>query len=150
MHRRYQGGFFSTVIAPQQTQNQFALLEFDLPKGAEPPPHIHQLEDEAFYVVEGQLAVSIADEVTALEPGAGIFAPRGIAHSFRILSPTARFLNLISPGSLWHYFMEFSSPVDAAEHYSNSTEGRPDLHRMLEVITQQYGVQFLVNAAKTN
>lgn len=150
MQRRYQGGFLSTVIAPPQTQNQFAIIEFNLPRGAEPPPHIHQLEDEMFYLLEGRLSVSIADKLTILEAGTAIFAPRGIVHSFRILSTSARFLNLLSPGNLWHYFMEFSSPVNGTGDTGNNAEEKPDLSRMLEVITHQYGVHFLIDAAQAD
>lgn len=35
--RSYQGGYFRTLIAPEQTANTIALLELTLPKGAEPP-----------------------------------------------------------------------------------------------------------------
>ena len=41
------------LIDHQQTNGGMALLEMVLPKGAEPPPHIHVNEDESFYLREG-------------------------------------------------------------------------------------------------
>lgn len=146
--RRYQGGNLSTIIHPQQTRNQFALIEFQLPTGAEPPPHIHHMEDETFYVLEGRLSVTVGNETTILEAGAGLFAPRGIPHSFRILTSTARFLNLISPGNLWQYFMDFSSPLlpdEAVNHQPASL----NLQQMIEIITRTYRVEFLPPAANS-
>lgn len=142
--RRYQGGVLSTIINPKQTQNNFALIELNLPAGAEPPPHIHQFEDEAFYVIEGKLRICIGDKQKILQSGDGIFAPRNVPHSFQILSGHARFLNLISPGNLWDYFIEFSVPITDSNPSDGNEDSSPDLQRMLEVITRKYGVQFLI------
>jgi len=75
-YRYYNGGYFRTLLSPEQTNNAMALIEFTLPKGAEPPLHIHQDEDESFYILEGELKVRIGDAVTTLKPGEAIFAPR--------------------------------------------------------------------------
>lgn len=110
-YRSYQGGYFQTLITPQQTGNSLALLELTLPKGAEPPLHIHTREDEAFYVLDGEISVTVADKVTALKPGEILFAPRNVPHSFKILTEKATIMNLIMPGTLWNYFMECSEPL---------------------------------------
>ena len=66
-YRSYQGDYFQTLIAPEQTGNALALLELTLPKGSEPPPHIHSNEDEAFYVLNGEISVTVADHPTTLK-----------------------------------------------------------------------------------
>ena len=59
--------------------------------------HVHQREDEAWYVLEGHLTFYVADEV--LEAGAGsfVFGPMGVAHSFNVDVEPSRVLVFASP-----------------------------------------------------
>ncbi|MFT3704819.1 MAG: cupin domain-containing protein [Agriterribacter sp.] len=143
-YRSYQGGYFRTLISPAETGNMLALIEFTLPKGSEPPLHIHSGEDECFYLIAGKLSVKIENEITILDPGAAIFAPKNKAHAFSILTDEVKMINLITPGKLWQYFMDFSSPLD--ELPSSIAASAPDpmqLAHMLEVISKDYKVQFV-------
>lgn len=140
-YRSYQGGYFKTLIAPDQTSNAFALLEITLPKGAEPPPHIHNNEDESFYVVDGQLSLNVDGSTTILNPGEALFAPRNVPHSFSILTEKATIINLITPGSLWNYFMEFSTPILGTPQVTVIQTAPPA--EMLDVITNKYKVNFI-------
>ncbi|MEN8185469.1 MAG: cupin domain-containing protein, partial [Myxococcota bacterium] len=48
--------------------------------------HVHEEEDEFFFVVEGRLEIEIEGKATiALESGEGVMVPRGVRHR-----PTAR------------------------------------------------------------
>lgn len=59
-------------------------------------PHVHRDHADAFYVLEGHLAFLVDDEEHTLGPGGFVYAPPGVVHGFRSLSP-ARFLNLHTP-----------------------------------------------------
>jgi len=144
-YRSYQGGYFQTLIAPEQTGNALVLLELTLPKGAEPPPHIHTREDEAFYVLDGEISVTVADSVTLLKKGDALFAPRNVPHSFKILTERATLMNLITPGTLWNYFIEFSEPLPELPAAVATPGAPPTAHMkaMLDVITNVYHVNFL-------
>jgi hypothetical protein len=52
---RFQGGLFKVHADCADTAGQFALLEVEGGPGGEPPLHVHQNEDELFYVFEGTL-----------------------------------------------------------------------------------------------
>ncbi|MBO9594969.1 MAG: cupin domain-containing protein [Niabella sp.] len=144
-YRSYQGGYFRTLIAPDQTGGALAILELTLPKGGEPPPHTHTHEDEAFYLVDGAIEVTIAGKTTLLKPGEALFAPRDVPHSFRILTERATLLNLITPGRLWNYFIEFSQPLsEVPGTIAAPAPPPPDLlERMIHVITGTYQVIFV-------
>jgi quercetin dioxygenase-like cupin family protein len=144
LFRNYQGGYFSTLISPEQSAGTLAILEFVLPAGAEPPPHIHTLEDETFYVLEGVLEVRIGETLHVLTAGDTIFAPRNIAHSFKIATEKARFLNLITPGTLWAYFMAFSEPCEGEPGVAKSLQPpTPEqIQSMLGVLTNLYHLKF--------
>jgi quercetin dioxygenase-like cupin family protein len=59
-------------------------------------PHVHRGHADAFYVLDGHLAFLVDDEEHTLGPGGFVYAPPGVVHGFRSLSP-ARFLNFHTP-----------------------------------------------------
>ncbi|SFQ25142.1 cupin domain-containing protein [Parafilimonas terrae] len=143
--RSYQGGYFKTLISPEQSNGELALLDFVLPKGAEPPPHLHTQEDETFYVLEGLLKITVGNITTWINAGEALFAPRNTPHHFKIISDTARFINLITPGRLWHYFIEFSKPCKGEPLISTSQQvpSQHQMQYMLQVLTNTYEIKFL-------
>lgn len=69
-------------------------------EGAGPPPHAHPW-DEAFFVVEGVLTLTLVDQqqVHALKQGDFIHIPAGTFHAFQ-LGPETRFISMTShPGA---------------------------------------------------
>lgn len=62
--------------------------------GAE--PHLHERHADAFYVLEGRLGFLVGNREHELGPGDFLYAPPGVVHGFRSLSP-ARYLNLHTP-----------------------------------------------------
>lgn len=76
--------------------------------GTEPPPHIHQNEDETFIIQEGEVRITIGDEVIDAKPGMVVFAPR-IRHTFKIMTPTVRWTILFTPGAFSNFFREKST-----------------------------------------
>src|SRR5262245_25748518 len=60
------------------TGRQFSVWESIVPPGRGAPPHTHTREDEAFYVLSGEVLVEVegtADPLR-LDAGAFLFAPR--------------------------------------------------------------------------
>lgn len=45
--------------------------------------HKHNLEDEFFYVIDGQLLIDLEDETIELNPEQGFVVPRGVNHRTR-------------------------------------------------------------------
>ena len=143
--RNYQGGYFKTLISPEQSGGSLAILDLTLPAGAEPPPHIHTLEDETFYVLDGELQLRVGDTLVLLKAGEAVFAPRNVPHSFKILTDSARFINLITPGTLWAYFMAFSEPCEVEPKIKQLLQPPPPEHiqSMLSVLTNLYQLKFI-------
>ena len=80
--------------------------------GGEPPLHVHRNEDEFFLVLEGQLKVLRGHEELSLKAGQSAFLPRNVAHTFKIVSPQARFLNTITPGGFEQFFRDMGQPLN--------------------------------------
>jgi mannose-6-phosphate isomerase-like protein (cupin superfamily) len=108
---RYAGGTGTILIAGAETGGAFALFEAMQKPGSEPPLHVHDQEDETFYVLEGKVSVWVGGEVHHLVPGDSIFLPRGVPHTFRIKSPVARALNYIAPAGFEEWFRMLGKPA---------------------------------------
>jgi quercetin dioxygenase-like cupin family protein len=95
------------------TGDRFSLVEIHGEPGDMPPLHVHDDEDETFFVLEGSLELHIAGrDPVVVQPGEAAFAPRGVAHVYRVISSTpARWLVAL-PGSGFAAFVcEVSVPA---------------------------------------
>lgn len=96
------------------TGGQFSLIEQIIPAGFESPWHVHHSEDEAFYVIEGQMSVITEGGSTLLQAGGFAFGPRGIPHGFRIEGEgPARILLMTTGSDFADFIAETSVPKDA-------------------------------------
>ncbi len=92
----------------ETTAGAFALFEENDP--VDTPLHVHENEDELFYVLEGEHVFQVGDEERRMGPGGLVIAPRGIPHSQRRVVPrTGRVLVLTSPAGLEGFFRELAA-----------------------------------------
>lgn len=122
----------------RQTAGAFTLIEQEAPAGFGPPPHVHLAEDEAFYVLAGELAVSCGGATWVATPGSFVFLPRGLPHSFTVAAAgPARLLQLTSPAGFERFAAEVGEPVGAAMPPPSAP---PDVPRLLELMAK-YGYE---------
>ncbi len=138
----YKGSLMTFLATGEDTQEQFALIEAVGRKGNGPPPHIHRREDEIFYVLEGELAVSVGDRTRKALPGTMVFLPRNVPHSFTIESEQMRMLILLTPAGFEGWFKELSVPAPAMTLPPASEVAYEDVQRMLEA-APRYGLEFV-------
>jgi len=126
------------------TGGALALWESLLPQGSSPPLHVHSREDEAFYVLDGELTFRIGDQVVLAPTGSFLWGPRDVAHQYRVDSPTARLLTLFVPGGGEELFFHISRPAEALTLPPPSGQPAasppPELIAMLE---ERYGGKVL-------
>jgi quercetin dioxygenase-like cupin family protein len=95
-----------------ETGGLVSIWETAVPPGAGAPRHSHTGEDEAFYVLEGEVTVEAAGQERPIVLGAGgfIYSPRGIAHAFRNSGGgILRMLVMCVPGGIEHMFGEIDA-----------------------------------------
>ncbi|MEA2480087.1 MAG: hypothetical protein QOJ07_2009 [Thermoleophilaceae bacterium] len=110
-----------------RTGGRLGVFEATLPRGAAPPLHSHP-QDETLYVLEGEVTAWVVETEqpagTAAQPpawvserarrcgpGAVIFAPAGMPHTFRVESDTARLLTISTPAGIEDYVLALSEPA---------------------------------------
>lgn len=104
------GGAHTWKAYAAETGNSLLVFEDELEQGKVTPMHFHADVDEALYVLEGEILLD--DDGTEHKVGAGgfVFAPRGRAHAFMVVSDTARLLCIQTPGSAQDFYLHTSAP----------------------------------------
>jgi quercetin dioxygenase-like cupin family protein len=83
-------------------------------EGYGPPLHVHRREDEAMYVLEGQIRFRVGDDEFVAGPGTWVWQPRGVPQAFSVESESARALVIFTPGGLERMFEEGGVPAGAS------------------------------------
>ena len=134
------GELLTMYATAEQTGGAFSLVEERLPKGAEPPPHVHRREDEAFFLLDGELTVRVGDETFGARPGSFVFCPRDVPHLLTVETDAVRILTLCTPGGLDAMFVELGEP--AGSRTPPPPAGPPDVERVVRVAAA-YGAELL-------
>lgn len=121
-------------VLVNDSEGAFALHECIIPGGFTLPLHLHTMEDEIFYVVEGTLELQLAGCVRQAEAGSLAYFPKGIPHRFGNPSDKAtKILLLMTPGKLDGFF----EALDA-----NSTNPAFGIQEVVELVDREYGCTF--------
>ena len=138
------GGLFTVKASRAQTNGGFSLIEFHQPPGTEPPLHTHQGEDEAFYVLDGEMSVVCGEQRLTAAPGAFVFLPRGVLHGFTIVGPKPlRGLVFTQPGGFDDFVAEMGEPATTR---TIPASGAPDVPKLL-TLARKYGIDLQLPGA---
>ena len=100
-HRWFFKNIVKVIATGAETNGQYAMFEVYGPPGDRTPYHMHDHEEEAFWVIEGQMTVWIGDnEPVILNPGQYFNMPRNIPHAYQATSDQpVRYIGITSPAS---------------------------------------------------
>jgi quercetin dioxygenase-like cupin family protein len=102
--------FTYLVTGAESGESYFSLIADIRPFGG-PPPHVHHLEEEQFYVLEGELAFSVGEQTFQVKGGDFVHIPRETVHSFKNGPTMSRLLVTFSPAGIEGFFREVGEPV---------------------------------------
>jgi mannose-6-phosphate isomerase-like protein (cupin superfamily) len=124
------------------TGGGYGLFEADIPAGFSPPLHIHHREDETFWVLDGELTVRCGQQTFRAGPGAYVFAPRGVPHTFVVEGARpGRLLTLLTPAGSEAFFAEAGRPA-TGPGLPPSASLAPALDRLAE-IAARFDMEFV-------
>jgi quercetin dioxygenase-like cupin family protein len=109
--RAIPGALFHFLASGEQTNNLFSLMYIEVHKGNEPPAHVHQNEDESYYILEGAIRFWVGNEIIDAKAGDFIHLPKGIPHKFELQSDYVKELMWITPSGLEKWFWDNSFPA---------------------------------------
>jgi mannose-6-phosphate isomerase-like protein (cupin superfamily) len=109
--RWYGNGLFEFLVPNDATGGRMTVFRATMPEDFSPPRHIHTREDEVFLVLEGEARFDLDGELLDAGPGTSVFMPRGVPHTFRVLSPVAVMLGIMTPGAFEELFRNLGVPA---------------------------------------
>ena len=92
-------------LAGEQSGGEWAVVEWRVRAGDEPPIHTHTREDEALYVLEGAITAYVGDEKIEVEAGSYAALPKNVPHGFTVRSEQVRLLVTVEPAGAEYFFV---------------------------------------------
>ena len=91
-------GMLATIKASaEQTGGRYTLVEVLAPDGFASPLHVHHTEDEAFWILEGEMTFYVGDQTIKAHTGSFLFGPKEVPHAFAVDSGPARLCSSSRP-----------------------------------------------------
>ena len=82
-----EGGESTKILASgEDTDNRVSIFDSNLPKGNAAPWHYHEIDDEIFYVVSGEVEFGVADEQFVATAGDLVIAGPNVPRRFKSLT----------------------------------------------------------------
>ena len=99
------GGPARILARASETHGAITVVENVVGPGQGPPKHLHDAEDELFYVMSGHLRVFAGDETLEAPPGSLVLIPKQVPHVFQNTSTEpAKLLVLFTPAGMEGFF----------------------------------------------
>jgi quercetin dioxygenase-like cupin family protein len=105
------GGRSRVLVPGGETNGALSVMEFLDTAGHAPPHHIHEDEDEVWFVLDGEVSFFVADQRIDLHTGQIAHGPRGVPHSYLVRSETARLAVVFSPSCVEQWFTANGTPA---------------------------------------
>lgn len=136
------GELQAVLAAGEHTGDGFSLVEHEALAGHSPPWHRQPGDDETFYVLEGEMTFWAGDSGRPYQRvgrGAMVFIPRGLPHSFRVESETARWLTVGTPAGHERFYRAVG---ETAKQHAIPPPGKPDMAKV-DAGARSHGVELL-------
>jgi quercetin dioxygenase-like cupin family protein len=91
-------------LAGEESGGDWAVVEWRVRAGDEPPIHIHTREDETLYVLDGAITAFVGDQRIEVEAGSYAALPKDVPHGLTVRGEEARLLVTLAPAGT-EYFL---------------------------------------------
>ena len=123
------GDEYRILITGDESHGQYFAFEAIVPPGAGPPTHIQTREEEAFYVLTGEITFYLGEERRKAVASSFVHVPRGVAHRFKNeTDDPAKILIWFSPAGIEKMFERLAESFDD-----------------FVAVGREYGVEYLIS-----
>ncbi|GAB2601625.1 cupin domain-containing protein [Spirosoma areae] len=96
-------------VSSKDTAGNVSVFEYVGKEKVGPPLHVHDKQDEIFYVVEGEYLFQIGTEKMTVKAGDTVFGPRNVPHTWIQVSTSGKMVYLVQPsGTMEEFFSEMN------------------------------------------
>ncbi|TIP34353.1 MAG: cupin domain-containing protein, partial [Mesorhizobium sp.] len=94
------------LVTDENTRHT-SMFDWTIPPEFATGRHVHRVQEETFYLLEGECEWHVGDRTIRATPGTFLFIPPGVPHNITNVSEKpARVLMTVSPPGHEHYFEE--------------------------------------------
>jgi quercetin dioxygenase-like cupin family protein len=83
----------------------YAVVQWEVHAGDEPPIHSHTREEETLYVLEGAITAYVGDQAIEVQAGSYAALPKEIPHGLRVHGESAKLLITLAPAGAEYFFV---------------------------------------------
>jgi quercetin dioxygenase-like cupin family protein len=112
-------------------------------RGDSPQYHIHHTEDETFRLIEGELVFLVDGETRRVLPPETHLAPKGVPHTYRVVSEQARWLVVTTRGDFERFVREAARPAQASELPTPAGPPTPEQQQALGELALRHGIELI-------
>jgi quercetin dioxygenase-like cupin family protein len=103
------GGPLTFKLTGEDSGGQLTVIENVIAPGDGPPAHLHEAQDESWYVLEGTLRFMLGSSIQSAPAGSFVFVPRGTVHCFQNVGDgPARIVVMFNPAGMEPFFEQFA------------------------------------------
>lgn len=104
---RYGGQEMNVKLSAAESNGELTIIEDLIPPDSGPPLHVHEKEDESYYVLDGEFEFVCGGNRVSGGRGTFVFAPRGLPHRYKNIGTTpGRMLFTFMPAGIEAFFTE--------------------------------------------
>lgn len=124
---KFPGSTIRVLLNGEESGGSVSVFYQEVEPGFGAPPHHQPNEEEHFFILEGELEMTIGNQTIRATPGTFAFAPRNATHAFKNNSArVCRFITWNSPGGHERMF-------EAAQRMAQQRIGDPEVRRKVLV-----------------
>jgi mannose-6-phosphate isomerase-like protein (cupin superfamily) len=125
-------------VTSEQTGGKWSMVDFTANPGMQTMLHLHRKTDETFFVIEGDLTMSLQGKILHLHPGDIALVPKMTPHAFANLTDKpVRFLGTFTPTGFEKFFV---LTADAAAKHA---PGTPEFDSAMDGIMKKVDMEML-------
>ena len=138
------GDVYRFLATGDDTDGKYAMFEATVYPGGGPPPHVHSREEEAFYLLDGEITFMIDGKSVTLSSGMSANIPIGVLHAFKNeTEKPAKMLITVAPAGLEQMFLAVGVPVTPGQTMAPSPPTIEDIEKLLS-IAAQFGIEIRI------
>ncbi len=137
------GDVYRFLATGTDTDGKYAQWEAIVPPGGGPPPHVHQNEEEGFFILEGEITFTINGQKAVAKAGTFANMPVGLPHSFKNESDQpAKMIITVAPAGLEQMFFEIGTSLQEGDT-SAPPPAKADIDKLIHA-APKYGIKLLL------
>lgn len=113
-HFAFLNTLMTVKVGGDRSSGVLSCVELVAPRGFGPPLHRHDVEDELFYIADGEVRFIAGDTDEVVGTGGTVWLPKLLPHQFQVLTETARVFQVTTPAQFERFVATLGAPAPAA------------------------------------